>query len=199
MIAPLEQAKCLVRRGRQLSRLSLGSYSLLPTPYSLPLGVDQRGATLVTYILVLPIIILLIFGSFAVWRIMVIRQSLYLGTYQAARELSWRGRDLGLNEGVWEGIADSIVRTEVEKNHLIEGGSTLDVAVTLPSTLACPYFAPSARPINDILFTVKATLVLPTPIRIPYLDPISVTLTEQRTSFVECPRKWNPPPEQHSY
>jgi hypothetical protein len=189
MIARLEQVKRLVHRGRQLPGLSLG-----------PLSMDQRGATLVTYILVLPIIILLIFGSFAVWRIMVIRQSLYLGTYQAARELSWRGRDLGLNEGVWQGIADSIVRTEVEKNHLIEGGSTLDVAVTLPSTLACggPYTY-TARPINDILFTLKATLILPTPIRIPYLEPINVTLTEQRTSFVECPRRWDPPPEQHSY
>jgi len=158
---------------------------------------DQRGATLVTYILILPILILLIFGGFAMWRIMVIRQSLYLGTYQAARELSWRGRTLPLDEGVWQGIAYSIVRTEVEKNYLIESGSTLDVTVALPNTLACPAY--TSRPVDDVLFTVKATLTLPTPIRIPYLDPVNVTLTEQRTSFVECPRGWNPPEEEHSY
>ncbi|HID87133.1 MAG TPA: hypothetical protein EYP55_07100 [Anaerolineae bacterium] len=150
-----------------------------------------------TYILILPILILLIFGGFAMWRIMVIRQSLYLGTYQAARELSWRGRTLPLDEGVWQGIAYSIVRTEVEKNYLIESGSTLDVTVALPNTLACPAY--TSRPVDDVLFTVKATLTLPTPIRIPYLDPVNVTLTEQRTSFVECPRGWNPPEEEHSY
>ena len=189
MIALLERVKRLIPRGRQLSRLSLGSLSM-----------DQRGATLVTYVLVLPIIILLIFGSFAVWRIMVIRQSLHLGTYQAARELSWRGRDLDLNEGVWRGIAHSIIWNEVERDRLIESGSTLNVVVALPNTLACggPYIY-TERPINDILFTVKATLILATPVRIPYLDPINVTLTEQCTSFVECPRRWNPPEEEHSY
>ena len=162
---------------------------------------DQRGATLVAYVLILPLLILLIFGSFAVWRIMVIRQSLFLGTYQAAWELSWRARDLPLDdEEVWQGIAEPIVRTEVEGNHLIESGFTLNVTVALPDTLAC---APSYgwRPADEILFTVEATLSLPTPIRIPYFDPINLILTEQHTSFVKYPRVWEgtPPPEEHIY
>jgi hypothetical protein len=162
-----------------------------------PLSADQRGATLVTYVLVLPLLILLIFGSFAVWRIMVIRQTLFLGTYKAAWELSWLGRDLEFDEEVWQGIAESIVRTEVEGNHLIESGSTLNVAVTLPNTLDCP--SDDERLIDNILFTVEATLSLPTPVRIPFLDPEPITLTERHTSFVECPRGWNPPPEEHIY
>ena len=162
---------------------------------------DQRGATLVTYVLVLPLLILLIFGSFAVWRIMAIRQTLSLGTYQAAWELSWRARDLPLDdEEVWQRIAEPIVRTGVEGNHLIESGFTLNVTVALPDTLAC---APSYgwRPADEILFTVEATLSLPTPIRIPYLDPVNLTLTDQHTSFVKCPRVWKgtPPPEGHIY
>ena len=161
---------------------------------------DQRGAALVTYVLVLPLLILLIFGSFAVWRIMVIRQTLFLGTYKAAWELSRQARHLPLDPEEWWRIAEPIVRTEVEGNHLIESGSTLNVDVTLPNSLACP--PDDSRPIDDILFTVKATLTLPTPIHIPFLDPINLlTMTEQHTSFVECPRVWKgtPPPEEHIY
>ena len=90
--------------------------ALLERVKRLRLSADQRGATLVTYVLVLPLLILLIFGSFAVWRIIVIRQTLFLGTYKAAWELSWRGRDLEFDEGIWKGIAEPIVRTEVEGN-----------------------------------------------------------------------------------
>ena len=176
-----------------------------PTPTGRGLlSVDQRGATLVTYVLVLPLLILLVFGSFAVWRIMAIRQTLFLGTYKAAWELSQQARELSLDDpDEWWRIADSTIREEVEGrggkggNRLIDSGFTLDVAVTLPVELACPSSAP--RLIDDILFTVKATLSLPAPIRIPFLDPKPITLTERHTSFVKCPRGWDPPPEEHIY
>ena len=84
-------------------------------------------------------------------------------------------------------------------NPLIEPGYTLNVVVTLPIELACPPDSGDPRLIDDILFTVKATLSLPTPIRIPFLDPEPITLTEQHTSFVKCPRGWDPPPEGHIY
>jgi hypothetical protein len=211
MIALLERIKRLRPRGRQLPGSNSGSSTgpLSKPVLSLskgsggvsgrsPLGMDQRGATLVTYVLVLPLLILLIFGSFAVWRIMVIRQTLFLGTYKAARELSYQGRNLPLDETVWREVADSVIRAEVEGNHLIESGYALNVAVTLPDTNSCG----RSLPVGNSLFTVKATLILPTPIRVPYLDPIiNPTLTEQRTSFVECPRGWEgtPPPEEHIY
>jgi hypothetical protein len=204
MIAFLEQVKCLRPRGRQLPKLSL---SLSTSPSSRlgrgsghgPLSMDQRGATLVTYVLVLPLLILLIFGSYAVWRIMVVRQSLSLGTYQAAWELSQQARYLPLDEEVWREIAEPIVRENVEGNHLIEPGSILNVDVTLPDTVACP--SSGSRLVDDFLFTVKATLRLHTPIRIPYLDPVNLTLTDQCTSYVQCPREWKgtPPPEEHIY
>ncbi len=208
MIAFLEQVKCLRPRNRQrrpppvppnpgeevgfpgvrLIGLSLG-----------PLSMDQRGTTVVTYVLVLPLLILLIFGGYAVWRIMVIRQSLSLGTYRAAWELSQQARYLPLDEEVWREIAEPIVRENVEGNHLIEPGFTLRVDVTLPNTVACP--SSGSRLVDDALFIVKANLSLPTPIRIPYLDPVNLTLTDQHTSFVECPRGWKgtPPPEEHIY
>ena len=174
--------------------------ALLRRVKQLQLSMDQRGATLVTYVLVLPLLILLIFGSFAVWRIMAVRQTLFLGTYKAVRELSYQGRYLPLEEDEWWKIADPIVRAEVQGNHLIESGHTLNVAVTLPNSSACSSSS-GMRSVDDALFTVKATLILPTPIRIPYLDPVNLTLTEQRTSFVDCPREWRgtPPPEEHIY
>jgi hypothetical protein len=184
--------------GSPLLRLGLG-----------PLRMDQRGATLVTYVLVLPLLILLIFGSFAVWRIMAIRQTLFLGTYKAAWELSWQGRDLGLDnqeeKEKWVEIAYDIIEAEVKGNHLVDIPPDdlpdyLDVTVTHPIELACPRDPDDSRPIDDILFTVEATLTLPTPIRIPFLDPINLlTLTEQHTSYVECPRGWDPPEEEHIY
>jgi hypothetical protein len=177
-------------------------------PLGLRLGLlsaDQRGATLVTYVLVFPLLILLIFGSFAVWRIMAIRQTLFLGTYKAAWELSQQARELPLDDpNEWWEIADSTIREEVEGrggkggNPLIESGYTLNVVVTLPNILACPPVHDS-RPITDILFTVEATLSLPAPVRIPFLDPEPITLTERHTSFVKCPRGWDPPEEEHIY
>ena len=158
-----------------------------------PWAVDERGTTLVTYALVLPLLILLIFGSFAVWRIMGIRQSLYLGTYQAARELCARGRGLGPNQDRWVQVAEPLVRDWVEKNRLVPSGYALNVDVTLPNSWAC------GAAVEDVLFTVQAQLTLPSPIHIPYLAPINMTLTERHTSYVECPRGWAPPREEHIY
>jgi hypothetical protein len=201
MIAPLEWVKRL--RPPSVSPNPGGEVgSPRARPLGLSLGLlsaDQRGATLVTYVLVLPLLILLIFGSFAVWRIMAIRQTLFLGTYKAAWELSQQARELPLDDpNEWWEIAESIVRAEVEGNDLIESGSILNVVVTLPNTLACPPVHDS-RPITDILFTVEATLSLPAPVRVPFLDPEPITLTERHTSFVKCPRGWDPPEEEHIY
>jgi hypothetical protein len=203
MIAPLEWVKRL--RPPSVSPNPGGEVgSPRARPLGLSLGLlsaDQRGATLVTYVLVLPLLILLIFGSFAVWRIMAIRQTLFLGTYKAAWELSQQARELPLDDpNEWWGIAEPIVRAEVEGNDLIESGSILNVVVTLPIELVCPPDNPNdPRPITDILFTVEATLSLPAPVRIPFLDPEPITLTERHTSFVKCPRGWDPPEEEHIY
>lgn len=48
----------------------------------------DRGASTVTYALVLPLVVLLIFGTFEVWRIVSIRESMERGVYRAARHLS---------------------------------------------------------------------------------------------------------------
>ncbi len=57
-----------------------------------------------TYALVLPLFILLVFGTFEIWRIVSIRQSLERGIYRAARHLSQHclryeyARDLAYSE-----------------------------------------------------------------------------------------------------
>ena len=260
MIALLDRVERLRPRGRQLFGLSLdpstsrrgepvactepsrsepsGRSSSTGPGYS-RLCPDKRGATHVTYVLVLPLLILLVFGSFAVWRIIAIRQTLFHGTYKAARYLSMEGRFLDPDPDFdddlddWEDVARIILRTEVEGNQSIDCDSLSDsplfpflcdgpikgnhlidcdlisdcfnVTVTLPTLpigLVCTPGPDDERLIDDILFTVEVTLIL-LPIHIPFLNlnSIDLTLTEQRTGFVECPRFWKgtPPPEKHIY
>ena len=49
---------------------------------------DKRGSSLITYTLVLPLFIVLLFGTFEVFRLMSVRHSLHLGLYRAARWVS---------------------------------------------------------------------------------------------------------------
>ena len=48
----------------------------------------QRGTVLIQFVLVLPVLLILVFGSFALWKVVSAKQSLISGTYQAARYLS---------------------------------------------------------------------------------------------------------------
>ena len=65
---------------------------------------DERGSSLITYALVLPLFIVLLFGTFEAFRLMSIRHSLHLGLYRAARWVSQhrfqyaRARDLVIVE-----------------------------------------------------------------------------------------------------
>ena len=55
---------------------------------------DKQGASLVTYVLILPIFLLLVLGAYEVWRLIAVKQSLYLGTYRAARYLAQNPGDV---------------------------------------------------------------------------------------------------------
>ncbi|MFQ5875026.1 MAG: TadE/TadG family type IV pilus assembly protein, partial [Dehalococcoidia bacterium] len=85
----------------------------------------QRGSALIQFVLVLPIFLILVFGSFAVWRVISAKQSLASGTYQAARYLSVEGRYLHYYPDVdddpddWEDVARIIIANELKNNSLL--------------------------------------------------------------------------------
>ena len=145
---------------------------------------DERGATVVTYALLLPILILLILGTFEVWKVISIKQSLNAGTYKAARYLS-------ANNDRWQADrerAKEIIWRELENNGLL--GDDVRELVEI--------YIPTHRPACDALFSVKAELELPWATVIPYLPSRNMVLVEQHTSYIECTTYWTPP-EKHAY
>jgi len=157
---------------------------------------DKRGATVVTYALLFPILILLIFGGFEVWKVISIKQSLNAGTYQAARHLSNEvyneGRHLPDDPDDWEVeaevIAKGIIARELEKT-FVGSDAAFDVEVTIetPDRSKCEW-----------IFSVRAELPLPWTTVIPYLPSRNMLLVEQHTSYIECTDYWVPP-EGHTY
>jgi len=139
---------------------------------------DKRGAILVQTVVILPILVLVVFGGFEVWKVMSVKQSLTSGTSEAARYLSFNP------EGKDE--AEGIIRQELSNNDLI--GDT-------PLALNIRYHNASGGPIDDPAdlfceeeFSVEAILTLPWTITIPGLSPIvnlSIT-TERQEGKIFC-------------
>jgi len=157
---------------------------------------SQRGSTLIQFVLVLPLFLVLIFGSFAVWKVVSAKQSLISGTYQAARYLSVEGRYLDY-PGEWQYAAGVIIVRELENNSLLRPLPQPIISFEPPFQPRCP----QADAVNDpmpqlegALFTVRAEIMLPWPVRIPFLDPETITLVEKHTSYIECEPIFEPLP-----
>jgi hypothetical protein len=155
----------------------------------------QRGAVLIQFVLVLPLFIILIFGSFAVWKVVSAKQSLVSGTYQATRYLSVEGRFLDYypdpddDPDDWEDVARIIIVSELENNSLLRPVPQPIISFDRPSRPRCPKADAVNDPmpqLEDALFTVQAEITLPWPVRIPFLDPETITLVEKHTSYIEC-------------
>jgi hypothetical protein len=147
---------------------------------------DQRGAVdLIQFALILPIMLLIILGSYEIWRLVSVKQSLYAGTYQAARYVSLNY----LRDGpAVQTVANDIIVQELANNALLSGDSSLQSIEYSPPGLT------NLQPYQ--FFTIRTTLRLPWPIIIPFLPTQpSITLVEQQTSFVEAgPTRFLPTP-----
>jgi hypothetical protein len=142
---------------------------------------DRRGASTVTYAVILPLFILIVFGALQVWRIISIKQSLHVGTYQTVRCISmYDSRDTTLAG------CESLLRATVANNGLIDDATAnavdrsyydADGNVTLdPTQLACRE-----------RFSLETELTLPWSVVIPYLPAREMTLHERKSSYIECP------------
>jgi hypothetical protein len=143
---------------------------------------DKRGATLVQTVVILPILVLVVFGGFEVWKVMSVKQSLTSGTSEAARYLSFNpdGKDQAEEDIIYE---------ELLNNDLI------DPTLLDPNNLVIYYYDASGKRINDPAslscgekFSVEAKLTLRWNITIPGLSPItnlSIT-TERHVGKIFC-------------
>jgi hypothetical protein len=160
---------------------------------------DNKGASVVTYALILPLFIVLVFGILEIWRVLIVRQSLHLGTYQAVRALSSEGRQwLPGSAEQWEanaaGHAHTIVDRELKRNTLIPQGYNLRVQVVIePEARADPTKL-------GWLFTVRAELMAPGLVTLPMLNVGTLTLVDRQVSYIEgLTGSWVPPEEGAPY
>ena len=135
---------------------------------------DKRGAILVQAILFLPILILIVVGSFEVWKAISVKQSLHSGTYQATRYLSLNPV-LSLNSEDWVEEAEKFVEPELKNNGFVSAGTAKKVSITVdtPDSLDC-----------GKTFTIKTELSWKAVI--PYLSRSDWKLVDQHEGFIVC-------------
>jgi Flp pilus assembly protein TadG len=147
---------------------------------------DERGVTMVTFALVLPIFILIIFGMFEVWKIMSVRESLHLAMRKVAVYLTEEGRNLPNRPEDWEAAAEIItietVTPELANNPFAPDGVDIQAEVRIddPDLPKCEW-----------LFTARVDI--PWTAVIPYIPFGDMTLTEQTTSYIRCTKYEIPP------
>ena len=135
---------------------------------------DKRGAILVQAILFLPIFILIVVGSFEVWKAISVKRSLHSGTYQATRYLSLNPDD-SLDPTKWGAEAWKLIVPELANNGFVDDDAArrVEIYITPPKILDC-----------DKTFTIRAEL--PWEAIIPYLSRTDWMLVDQHEGFIVC-------------
>jgi len=152
---------------------------------------DKRGSSLITYTLILPLFVLLLFGTFEAFRLMSIRHSLHLGLYRAARYISQHRYQYAAARG--------IVKAELENNTWLMSTNPDGVQVMIyppdPSTL---------QPGDRIV--LQASL----PVHVGDLGffslfglgaPVQITVQDKAVTFADFPasQEWEPLEEGEAY
>lgn len=160
---------------------------------------DRRGTTVIQFVLVLPIFLLLLIGSYELWRLVAVKQRLEAATVQATRYLMVEGRFLipphrsDAFPYEWENLAREIIVDQLAKESLV--GSALANAVVVrvetPTHFApvCPggAFDNPMGHLRNAQFSVTAALPIPMPLHIPFLGLAEgIVLRETHTAYVEC-------------
>ena len=160
---------------------------------------DNKGASVVIYVFILPLFILLVFGSLEIWKVMSVRYSLTQGVYKAARKLSSEGMHWPLGSAsAWESIAHEravgTIKGELDENKLIPTDYTLRVQVAIePEGRANPAQL-------GWFFTIRAELMVPGLITLPVLNFGTVTFVERQVSYIEgLSGHWLPPTPAEPY
>ena len=138
---------------------------------------DERGVTVITFVLVFPIFLLIIFGMFEIWKIISIKESLHLGMRKVAVYLTEEGRYLD-----WPREAKTktieIVTQELENNPFVPDNFVIQ------DHQAVVYIDDPSLPKCKWLFTARVEEI-PWAAVIPYIAG-RMTLSEQTTSYIRC-------------
>lgn len=139
---------------------------------------DRKGTVVVQALLILPILILVVFGGYTVWKVTSVKHSLHSGTYQATRYLCLNPVDPPV-PGIWAEVVEEIVEREVGNNGLAHGASLRPVTIIFSDSfsegeLGC---GPS--------FTFIVETQMDLQISIPFLS-IPLTLWDRHEGWVEC-------------
>lgn len=161
---------------------------------------DDHGDAIAEFVLVLPIFLILLVGSYQVWKLVHLKQTLEGATIEATRYLSvegpyiqqewpqgwqWRARQIVAeeltNEPVFRDDLDTMTLTvNVQK----ESGN--NYAPSCPGDEAKLQYEALERAYES-RFSVVSQLELPLPVHIPFLTlPERLTLTEREWHYLEC-------------
>ncbi|MCW5851442.1 MAG: pilus assembly protein [Anaerolineae bacterium] len=167
---------------------------------------DEGGNTIVSFAVVFPIVLVVVFGSAALIQILWLKIMLSSGVYDAVQNIAYVGGDTPYEQWPSKFGAESkeIIRTRLPQGNFLaqyipggSDGSTVEVTVQRPRSngrrTPCELAAPGTALDRETLrFTVRANLDITPTLGIPYLGKISsLTLTEEGAGFLDCPR-WKP-------
>ena len=173
---------------------------------------DQRGTyELVQFALILPVFVMLLYGSFEILKLVAIRQSLETGTYQAARYLSVYHKtyhDPGYNRAtleerqqaerlIWESLlASPFISEETPIRVVIRyfNGANQELTSQASFDSACSDIQQSVHN-NDpnLVLTVRTQVTLPWAGTVLGLSLGNVTISSAHSVFVDC-GPWYPWP-----
>ncbi len=172
---------------------------------------DQRGAyDLIQFALILPIFVVILYGSFELMKLASIRQSLDAGTYQAARYLSVHHKFYYDHRYNRESVDDTLRAECLIRESLLANSF---ISTDTPMHIVIRYFNGAGQeirsPVNfdcvrikthldnpdtsNLVFTVRTQITLPWQASVLGLSLGNVTLTSAHTTFVDC-GPWYPPP-----
>jgi hypothetical protein len=172
---------------------------------------DRHGAyDLIQFALVLPVFVLILYGSFELIKLVSIRQSLESGTYQAARYLSVYHLYYYDSQYNRTGVDDTaraerLIWDSVLANSYISAGRPIELEIryfngagqeiATPVDFQCPDIRNALNEpySSNLIFTVRTRLTVPWQTSLLGLSMGSVTLTSAHTSFIDC-GPWFPPP-----
>lgn len=161
---------------------------------------DDRGDAIVQFVLVLPIFIILMLGSYEVWKMVHFKQSLEAATIEATRYLSLEGLYLATESPgyplSWQQRAWNIVYQELENEPLLKDELS-------PEQLSVSVDAPYGRPdcpgseswrtslavdrAEHAQFRVSSSLQISSPVRIPLVGTAeNIVLSEEHWNYLEC-------------
>ena len=143
---------------------------------------DERGASTISYAILLPLFVMLLLGGYYVWEIIAMRQALDRATYLAVRELAMPAANIAYTRPDAEELRDKaweIIFSKLEADPLIYAQFARHEEADLRRDLTTdadidPFPGqPTERegPVqSSVLFEIRATLRIPWLVQIPFLQ-----------------------------